>query len=45
MQFCLEELEQVVDVGNKTFRSCLLGDEGQEGREELLVACVQETLA
>ncbi|OLQ00922.1 hypothetical protein AK812_SmicGene16373 [Symbiodinium microadriaticum] len=35
------ELEQVVDVGNKTFRSCLLGDEGQEGREELLVACVQ----
>ena len=35
----------MVDVWNEAFHRCLLEDEGQEGREKLLVACVKETLA
>ena len=34
----------MVDARNESFRRCLLEDEGQEGREKLLVVCVNQTL-
>ena len=40
----LEQLDEAVNSWSEAFFLCLLGDDGQEGHEKLLVACFKKTL-